>query len=186
MNRDANLAGTLRQVPIFRELTDAECSRLCEVVEILEFKPGEILLHEGACGRHLWVLLSGSCQVVRFADASDDGHQEPVVLATLEPHSQFGEMSFFRAAPHSASVRATTAVRLLRISRADYDQLVEQGSAAAYKLACNAIESLSDRLERMDAWVEDLLRASPKATTEPPAIGEWESFRQRLFTSWNL
>jgi CRP/FNR family transcriptional regulator, cyclic AMP receptor protein len=185
MNRDANLVPTLRQVPIFRELTDEECSRLCEAVEILDFKPNEVLLNEGDCGRHLWVLLAGVCQVVRFADANDNGHREPVVLATLEPHSQFGEMSFFRAAPHSASVRATTAVRLLRISRGDYDRLVEQGSAAAYKLTCNAVESLADRLERMDAWVEELLRSSPKAAAPPP-IGEWESFRQRLFTSWNL
>jgi len=185
MNRDANLVPTLRQVPIFRELNDRECSQLCEAVEVLEFQSGDMLLKEGDCGRNLWVLLSGSCQVVRFANADDTGHQEPVVLATLEPHSQFGEMSFFRAAPHSASVRAMTAVRVLRISRRDYDRLVEQASPAAYKLALGAVESLADRLERMDEWVEELMRSSPKSTAAPP-LGEWESFRQRLFTSWNL
>jgi len=185
VNREANLLPTLRQVPIFRDLTDAECTRLGEAVEFLEYKPGDVLLYEDGSDRHLWVVLSGVCEVVRFADAHDNGDQEPVVLATLEPHSQFGEMSFFRAAPHSASVRATTPVRLMRISRKDYDRLVEEGSAAAYKLACNAIESLADRLERMDEWVEELVRTSPKSSSTPP-IGEWESFRQRLFTSWNI
>ena len=79
-----------------------------------------------------------------------------MVLAELEPYSLFGEMSFFSPAPHSANVVAKTPVKLLSIARSDYDDLIRDGVSAAYKLAYNVVESVADRLRRMDEWIAEL------------------------------
>ena len=66
-------------------------------------------------------------------------------------------MSFFSPAPHSASVRAVTPLRVLRIERSKYDDLVKEACPGAYKLACNVVACLADRLRRMDEWTARLL-----------------------------
>lgn len=172
-----------KRIPLFEDLTDAECRQFRGVAQVMEFEPGEHVLRQGRSSRNLWVVLDGICEVVK-EPAEGDGSpiQTPIVLAVLEPYHQFGEMSFFRPAPHSASVRAKTPVKLLRIERGDYERMIEQGSPAAYKLACKVVESLADRLQRMDEWVAKLTHQVPPT----PPIGEWENFRKKLFNSWNL
>ena len=47
-------------------------------------------------------------------------------------------------------------VKLLSISRPDYDDLIRDGVAAAYKLAYNVVEDVASRLRRMDEWIAEL------------------------------
>ena len=178
---------TLRQIPIFGNMNDSERRQLAEISSTIPFKAGDIVLHQGQSRQNLWIVLTGQCEVYTEADAASTA-REPIRLALLEPYSNFGEMSFFHAAPHSASVRATTEVTLLRIERADYQELVLEGASAAYKLACNAIDSLADRLRRMDDWVADLVRHGRQMEAAPVdgRVPEWSHFRDKLFTGWNL
>ena len=92
------------------------------------------------------------------------------MLATLEPYNNFGEMSFFHPAPHSASVRAQTQVKLLYIERSKYDQLLTEEPACCSKLAMNTVASLADRLRRMDEWVDELLSKSAVSHACPSGI----------------
>lgn len=181
----------LRKIPIFGRMNDTERRQLAEIGGTVSYAPGDVILRQGGNSQNLWVLLDGACEVVKDPDANQPRAKE-VRLAVLGPFSNFGEMSFFHPAPHSASVRAQSTVKLLRIERADYEELVEEGASAAYKLSCNAIDSLAERLRRMDEWVAELLLAnSPEA--EPATDGvvaervpEWSRFRDKLFTGWNL
>jgi CRP-like cAMP-binding protein len=91
-------------------------------------------------------------------------------------------MSFFHPAPHSASVRAKTAVALLRIGREEYDRLVDGQCAAAYKLAFNTIGGLAERLRRATDRLADLDPGDPLAKPK----SEWSSFRAKMFDAWNL
>jgi len=171
----------LLRVPIFRGFNETECRQMADVAHVESYVPGEIILKQGDTGQNLWVMLEGKCEVVRF---TDDSHakQHPLVLALLEPFSHFGEMSFFHPAPHSASVRAQGAVKVLRIARVDYDDMIHEGIGAAYKLAYNSVESLADRLRRMDQWVAELASHEPSQEQVP----EWTRFRNTLFSGWNL
>jgi CRP/FNR family transcriptional regulator, cyclic AMP receptor protein len=171
----------LEQIPFFRGLNEAECRQLGNIARVEKFAPGEMVLRQGQSSRNLWAVLEGKCEVVRHKEhlGSPD---ESVVLAVLEPYSHFGEMSFFNPAPHSASVRAQTALKLLRIARSDYDELIKDGVAAAYKLTYNAVESLANRLRRMDEWIVECTNQNPVGERVP----EWSSFRDKLFSGWNL
>ena len=181
MNEQLSPDKLLGQIPFFRGLNDDECQQLGRIARTKNFAPGEIVLRQGESSRDLWAVLEGKCEVVRHKDGPASAG-DSVVLAVLEPYSHFGEMSFFNAAPHSASVRAQTAVKLLRIARADYDKLIKDGVAAAYKLTYNAVESLANRLRRMDEWIVECASQNPPAEKIP----EWSSFRDKLFSGWNL
>ena len=125
-----------------------------------------MIIRQGEKSRHLWVVAEGKCEVAKHVEipVGADGKQvsaETVVLAVLEPFSQFGEMSFFHPAPHSADVRAASDVKLFCISYGDYKDLIDEGVWAAYKLAHNAVDSLAQRLRRMDDWIAELLAHKP-------------------------
>jgi CRP-like cAMP-binding protein len=120
---------------------------------------------------------------VEYSGADGKQNRESFVLAVLGPYDQFGEMSFFHPAPHSADIRAQTAVQLLRISYVDYKDLLDEGVTAAYKLSHNVVESLAQRLRRMDDWIAKLLAHQPSTAEH---AREWSAFREKLYNSWNV
>jgi CRP-like cAMP-binding protein len=175
-------SAALRQIPAFRNFNESECHQLAEIAQEALFAPGDKVLEQGKRSQNLWIVLEGKCEVIR--ESPDDG---PVVLAEMGPHSLFGEMSFFSPAPHSADVVAKTPLKLLRIERGDYDDLICEGVPVAYKLAYNIVESVASRLRRMDEWIAELasehgIHAPPHSEKQP----EWQQFREKLFNGWNL
>lgn len=179
MTQDTIPTEQLNQLPIFAGMTELERQQLVDIASTMTFPPGEVVMRQGKTSRNLWVLLEGHCQVVVFGGSTPTSE---ILLAELQPYEHFGEMSFFEGAPHSASVRATTAVKLLRIERTDYDLLIKDGNLAAFKLAFNMVGKLAERLRRMDKWVTDLMEKQP----EQAKISEWSHFRDKLFSNWNM
>ena len=163
-------------LPIFNGMSRTGLEQLAEITQVETFEKDDVIIDQGKSGQTLWVLLEGNCQVVKLRAP---GASHTVELAELGPQDHFGEMSFFHAAPHSATVRATTAVRVLRIDRADFDRLIDQGCAAAFHLALNSVEELADRLRRMDDWVTELVcNMNDGQQTQH----EWTRFRDKLFS----
>ena len=173
-------SSVFKQIPIFRDFSAAEWERLLGIATVEEFQPGETILRQGEQSQQLWVLLEGTCEVFHYLAESNSS--EPTNLATLEPYSNFGEMSFFHPAPHSATVRAKTAVKLLSIERSKYDVLCNSESSAACKLALNTVASLAERLRRMDEWVDELVHRGQANQRIP----EWNRLRATLFDGWKL
>jgi len=123
--------------------------------------------------QNLWFIRSGECEVTR---RTEGGCQ--LSLAKLGPNAQFGEMSFFHAAPHSADVVALTEMELVRLGREDYDALLVSGNpVVAFKLAMNSLEQLAERLRRTDEWITNLVCGE----NHKPTPSEWTSFREIIF-----
>ena len=172
----------LAKIPAFRGLTPDELDQLRGIVRSSTFQPGDRILVQGKQKQYLWFVVEGKCRVMR--DTKRDG---PEVLAELEPYSLFGEMSFFSPAPHSANVVAETSLTVVSISRADYDDLIRDGVVAAYKLAYNILESVAQKLRRMDRRIADLVaEQDDSAEGDHERLTDWRKFRENLLDSWNL
>ncbi len=169
----------LENIPLLANFNETERRQMADIINLKHFAPGELVVRQGEDSRNLWVMVEGKCEIVKRLE---HGPHKSLVLAVVEPYSHFGEMSFFSPASHSASVRAQTAVTVLRIDHRDYDDLIRQGIWAAYKLAYNTVRSLSDRLRRMDEWVAELAAYNPPGGRVP----EWSAFRDKLFNDWNV
>lgn len=170
----------LQQLPIFEGLSPEECHQIGEIAEAAHFRAGESIIEQGTSSQVLWIVLDGTCEVLMRFDGG--GNHQPTTLAELGPSSNFGEMSFFHLAPHSASVRAKTDVKLLRIERSKFDALVPREGNAACKVALNTIETLAERLRRMGQWVAELTAEKPPHRREP----EWNQLRAKVFDGWKL
>ncbi len=171
----------VHKIPAFRNFNESECHQVADIALQVMFAPGEKVIEQGKTSQNLWIVCEGKCQVIK--DSKDNG---PLLLAELEPHSLFGELSFFSPAPHSASVVAKTPLKLLRIARTDYDDMICDGVVAAYKLAYNIVESVSTKLRRMDEWIAELAGDHDVERPTAEKLPEWRQFRNKLFNGWNL
>jgi CRP/FNR family cyclic AMP-dependent transcriptional regulator len=176
----------LQRPALFRGFSEAEKKQLLQIFKIQQFEAGQWVLQQGQSSQILWVVTDGRCEVLKHYDSHA---QDAVVLAELTVDNYFGELSFFSPAPHSASVRAKSAVKLLRLERQAYDGLIKDGVWLAHQLATNVLQGLAERLRYMDAWVAML--ATQHDPTTPPAEAqkkqtEWLVFRDKLFNGWNL
>jgi CRP-like cAMP-binding protein len=165
--------------PIFAGMTPDEREQVMRLLEHETYPAGNVILREGKSNQLLWIIVGGQCEVFVLRS---DGTENP--LAILEPGAVFGEMSFFHPAPHSATVRASTDVDVLRLSREKFDRLHDLAPGAACKIAANTAGIIADRLRRMDEWVRDFVENSQDKS--PRVKEEWEEFRAKLYSDWQF
>ena len=178
------VSSKLAKIPLFRGLNETECRQIADISKVVLCNPGDVVLAQGEATQSLFILLEGKCEVVRQVSAGKNCAQ-PMTLAVLEPYAHCGEMSFFHKAPHSATVRAVTVARLIKIDHGEFSDLIFDGATSAYKIAFNCLQALSERLRKMDAWVADLL-CEEAAESAASAAPEWNRFREKLFQGLNL
>lgn len=115
--------------------------RLTHFGSQLSFGPGDAIIQEGEPGDGLYLILSGSAQVLRTA-----GGDEPRPLATLGPFRSFGEISLLMDQPRSASVVASTPLRCVKLSRTQLALVEEKEPTLALRLYRLVAESLARSL----------------------------------------
>jgi CRP/FNR family transcriptional regulator, cyclic AMP receptor protein len=162
---------------IFEGLGRSDAVRLGKTLTRMSFDPGSTILHEGKSIQALWIILSGDCVVTRTAN---DNAQ--MTLAALRSGDVFGEMSFVRTAPHSASIMAGSAVTVCTFTREDFLTLSSERPAAAFRIASNIAGVLAERLRRMDNWICELVDR-PDAESHRD---EWQKFRSAVYTNWSF
>jgi CRP/FNR family cyclic AMP-dependent transcriptional regulator len=126
----------LLRLNLFRGLDEAELMLLLAQADLIDVNAGDYPIREGERGQHLFVLLAGSARISKRSF----GIQK--VIQELKPGACFGEMSLIECRPRSASVKALTACKLLRIDGA----CIEQLPSSAAKLYRNIATLLSQRL----------------------------------------
>lgn len=128
----------LLRLNVFRELDEAELVILLAQAALVDFIEGEYPIREGEQGRHMYVMLSGRVRISKRAF----GIQK--IIQEMGPGECFGEMSLIECRGRSATVKALTACKLLRLGSEDIEVLPE----IAAKLYRNIAILLSQRLRQ--------------------------------------
>ncbi len=102
---DGQRITVLHQVDLFHALTDDDLNDLAEALMVRRSPAGTVVVHAGAAGNSLFVVVEGLLEV----------RGEAGLLAVLGPGEVFGEMSLLTGAPRSASVVTTTEVMVFEI-----------------------------------------------------------------------
>lgn len=146
MSKD--LADQLGELPLFSSLARAPREAIAQVCELQKASRGEILIREDEVAtRGFFVLLEGNARV---AITGTEGRE--TVLAFLEEGDFFGEMSLLDGDPRSATVRATTDVRLLLVRRQTFLDLLRQFP----EIAIGLMTELSGRLRHANRKISAL------------------------------
>lgn len=170
------LPDNLTSLVPFRGLHQEDAVVVCSALETTEFSVDETIFSEGDDTQALWIILSGECIVSRSGGNNDR------ILAVLTAGDVFGEMSFLRHSPHSASIIAVQPVKACCYRREHFVRLAEKRPAAALIIAENIASVLAERLRRMDTWVCDMME-SPEGEDYRD---EWKSFRSAVYTNWDF
>lgn len=142
-----NVAKFLHRVPLFSGLNEAELETLARSGSHKSIAKNELLMHQGAPGASLYVVLTGSVKVVLT-----QGDGKEITLSLRHPGDFVGEMALIDDEPRSANVIAVEATECFVLSRRDFQHCLTGNMS----LAINLIKGLCRRLRETDRKVADL------------------------------
>ena len=122
----------LRRIPLFAECTKAELIEVAISADEREAATAQDLTQQGQRGQEFFILVEGSVTVRR------SGRK----LADLGPGDWFGEIAILTYKRRTATVTATSPVRLLVISDRAFRRVVETSPRIALKVLRNVAERL--------------------------------------------
>jgi CRP/FNR family transcriptional regulator, cyclic AMP receptor protein len=108
----------------------------------------EMLLHLSKTLREMFVLLDGELEVLK---KSRRGRETRVAI--LGPSDAFGEMSILDLQPRSATLRALSPIKLIRVSTEEMDAIYRHDVKAYALMILNIARDLSRRLRVADGLV---------------------------------
>ena len=117
--RQRLLANLVRTSELFRALDEDDRDELLGKLKTELVSAGTTFIREGQKNEHLWVLVSGRCEV-KAAGAA---------LAELGPGAAVGEISLVSGAPAVADVTALEPAVLLRLAKKDFDVVAKKHPA---------------------------------------------------------
>jgi signal transduction histidine kinase len=139
-------AALLRHHPILSSLDDRHVRFLLseETSSEQSYKPGETIIREGEVGDSLFLIGSGSVDVV-LAGAGG----QTILLSLLLPGETFGEMGLFERRPRCATVRARDGCVVLEVKGEDLRRLGEAQPDVEFKVLLKVSERLRSNNEHV-------------------------------------
>jgi CRP/FNR family cyclic AMP-dependent transcriptional regulator len=95
----------LKTIPLFAEVPDDKLRKIAPFAETDEFAEGQVVVKEGGYSNHFFAIEDGSAKVER-------GGQH---IADLGPGDVFGEQGLLEKQERSATVTATSRLRVIKI-----------------------------------------------------------------------
>jgi 3-phenylpropionate/trans-cinnamate dioxygenase ferredoxin subunit len=138
---DQRVLMALASVPLFADLDHASLVGLEAFTFRRQFAAGELIMEEGRTGNGLYVLLSGSVEVVQGIRES-----KPRRLRVLGPGEPFGEIALLGDWKRSASVRAIDDVECIGIDRWAFLAHLKTEPALAIRM----LQMVAGRLAKAD------------------------------------
>jgi CRP-like cAMP-binding protein len=114
----------LASIPLFASLPEADLELIAEAAAEGEAEEGATLVTEGDFGYALYAIESGTAEVTH-----DGAH-----VGTLGPGDVFGEMAVIASGRRTATVVATSPMRLITLFNRDVWRLERQAPEAAERL----------------------------------------------------
>jgi CRP-like cAMP-binding protein len=139
--RQRLLANAMAVSPLFKPFGKSERKLIMERFRTRDVEAGEVLIREGDRSDGLYVILDGTVDVTKHKAGQE------ALVGRLREGDLFGEVSCLRKSPATATVTARRAGTLLKLPRAEFDELV-----MSYPQILELVSTLSEeRLENLDA-----------------------------------
>jgi CRP-like cAMP-binding protein len=131
LSKDSKLE-LIRKIPLFSRLSKKDLGDVAHIADELDLPAGKVMAKEGDRGREFFVLIEGEADVTK-GDRS---------INTMKKGDFFGEIALVTKMPRTASVTATTDVRVLVITERDFGALLKRSPDVGRGVA----EALAERI----------------------------------------
>ena len=139
----------LRTIPLFQRIEASKLRLLAFTSERVNFRPGDLVVEQGAIGDAAYIVLEGTAEVLV------ETPQGPLKVAELGRNDIIGEIAILIDVPRTATVRTTEAMTALRISKELFFRLVAEFPQMA-------VEIMRELAQRLDKTTTDLREARAK------------------------
>lgn len=133
------------RVPVFAGLKSVVLDDIHGHGRVVSVDPGEWIVHEGTPGNEMFIIETGSVEVVMHPGQPLETH-----VALLRAGDFFGEMSLIECMPRAASVRCVEAGVLLGLKCGELHHLFHRWPDQYAILILNIARDLSRRLRALD------------------------------------
>ncbi len=143
----------LKKNDLFKDLDDAHLEAIAGLTKTRKVAKNTYVINEGDDDSAMYIIKEGTVNVMV---ANDEGKE--MILTTLKPGDQFGELSLLDAEPRSANVISNEKCEFLIIHKAPFYKLLEENSVIAIsiiKYLCNKVRLityLAQGLALMDVY----------------------------------
>lgn len=169
-----NNEALLQHSALLGDFTSGEAETLGSVMLHVRAKPGQILIHEGAIGNWMMLVLSGTVDVTKLSTRGT-----PSRLAVIKSGASVGEMSMLDSAPRYATCSAIEDVEAGVLTRLAIQELIREHPAVGAKLLVKLTQILAQRLRNTG---NQLVRE--RTATAPDAPAALKARLKRRATDW--
>ena len=131
LGKDAKVE-LIRKVPLFSKLDKKSLQAVAQIADEIDLPAGKVMAEEGDRGREFFILLEGEADVTKGSRS----------INTMRTGDFFGEIALVTKMPRTASVTATSDVRVLVINERDFSALLKKSP----EVGRNVAEALADRV----------------------------------------
>jgi CRP-like cAMP-binding protein len=142
----------LRRYPFFGHLDDSQLKSIAMISELESFDQGQIIIHEGKPAGALYLLVDGSIDIFYAIDKQyqpdlnkPDLHRE-FPVGEVNPGEPFGISALSEPPVYTATSRAVTSCRVIKIEAGPLQSLFEADCHLAYVLMRQMFKAAIERL----------------------------------------
>jgi CRP/FNR family transcriptional regulator, cyclic AMP receptor protein len=128
-------AARVREIPMFRHLSQSELERVAGWLQAYSVPEGDLLVREGASAQEFFLIEDGEAAVLQ------DGER----IAVLGPGDFFGEIGLVETDRRTASIIAATPMDVIVMYRAEFEQMEKELPTVADQIRA-AIRARLDRV----------------------------------------
>ena len=141
----------IEQCALGRELEGGACAVLGSFSQVRDLAEGEVLFHEDEMDDSVHMVISGKLAVTRCT-----GGGAEAILHIIEAGDLAGEMGFVDGTPHSATVKALTAARVVSLNRTKFEALLDTNPRLVYDVMRAIVRRVHRTLRRMNLQYVEL------------------------------
>jgi len=159
---------SLKQVPIFSQLSDAALAGVISVLQPRDLAVGEVLFNQGDPGDELILVESGKIAIYVPVPGTPGGGQS---IRIFQPGEMLGEMALIDRKPRSASARAEQASRIFTLSGVEFHKLLANNPDMVLTVMGGLSERIrytTDFLAEVRQWVRKIAEGNYQASGFEP------------------
>lgn len=137
----------LRNIPLFANVEPSKLKLLAFTSERLTFPAGQELFHQGDIGDAAYIIIDGEADVTVSTPAGE------ITVAKVGKNELVGEIAILCDVPRTATVKASTEVTTLAISKELFFQMVTEFP----EMAVEIMRELAQRLERTTSQLREAM-----------------------------
>jgi CRP-like cAMP-binding protein len=147
---------------LIENFSSAEVRLLSHFMDVYHADSGAEIIHEGAGGDFMMLILEGKVEVVK-----QDRWNRPQVIAAVDPGNTLGEMSMIDGEPRFATCIAVEPTTVAILDRENLARIIVEQPMLGAKILMELVLMLSQRLRMTSSRLMQLLneQADRAATT---------------------